>query len=113
MIRHPGMLLVGLLLPTAFLYGVFTMAAENSRPPPPLPPEIVSKYSPRLDKLDMEAAETAYKEQIQHLFSTWMLDATGQPERAVNGALKARRAFLGAMNEIETRQVLHQREQQQ
>jgi hypothetical protein len=54
--------------------------------------------------LDREAIETAYKTQIEHLFAVWMKDETGQPARAVSGARSARRAFIGAMTEIEKRE---------
>lgn len=64
----------------------------------PLPP---SKYDERIKELDKEGVENAYREQIEHLFSTWMKDSTQQPARAVAGARNARKAFIGAMNEIE------------
>jgi hypothetical protein len=110
--RALGALLVA---PFVLIFGAlvfFIFSAIGTEPdhaqPPPVPPEIVSKYSGRLDTLDVEAIEAAYKTQIEHLFASWMQDATGQPARAVNGAINARQAFFGAMNEIETRQGLRQ-----
>ena len=76
--------------------------AEAQEPPP----AIAAKYASRLDQLDTEAIEGAYREQIMHLFENWMRDPSGQPARAVNGARNARRAFIGAMIEIEKRQNL-------
>jgi hypothetical protein len=104
--------LIGALFLGALLYGIVTLAAENKKALPPLPvsPEMTQKYAARLDELDVEAIEMAYKEQIQVLFAGWMKDATGQPARAMNGAANARNAFIAAMHEIETRQALRQRE---
>jgi hypothetical protein len=104
--------LIGALFLGALLYGIVTLAAENKKalPPMPVPEEMVNKYAARLAQLDEEAIEAAYKEQIQLLFAGWMKDATGQPERALNGAVNARNAFVAAMHEIETRQASRQRQ---
>ena len=77
-----------------YLTGGWDVQAE------PLPS---SKYDERLKQLDIEAIENAYKSQIEHLFQIWMKDDTGQPARAVNGARQARKAFIGAMTEIDKR----------
>src|SRR5262245_20573648 len=66
-----------------------------------LPP---SKYDKRVSELDREAIEEAYKNQIIHLFEIWMKDERGQPQRAVTGARQARRAYVGAMTEIDKRE---------
>jgi len=63
-----------------------------------------SKYDNHIAELDKQAIEHAYMAQIEHLFSVWMKDATGQPERAVNGARTARKAFIGAMDALEKQQ---------
>jgi hypothetical protein len=76
--------------------------AEAQEPPP----AIAAKYATRLDQLDTEAIEGAYRDQIMHLFENWMRDPSGQPARAVTGARNARRAFVAAMIEIEKRQNL-------
>jgi len=68
---------------------------------PPAPD--VSKFAERLDELDIEAIDEAYKTQISHLFAVWMKDATGQPARAIVGAQAARKAYRGARTEIEKR----------
>jgi hypothetical protein len=72
-------------------------AAEAPATPPP------SKWDDQLIELDRQALDRAYVEQIQRLFGSWMSDDTGQPQRAVVGARRARRAYIAAMTEIETR----------
>lgn len=67
------------------------------------PPLEHSKYDQRLDALDKDAIEDAYRDVITRLFSTWMKDSTGQPQRALNGARQARKAYIDSMNEIENR----------
>lgn len=61
------------------------------------------EYDDKLTALDRTAIEEAYKTQIQHLFEIWMKDDRGQPGRATTGARNARKAFIGAMNEIDRR----------
>jgi len=63
----------------------------------------VSKYDERIEQLDREAAENAYRSQIEHLFTVWMKDSTGQPARAATGAQYARKAFIDVMKAIEER----------
>ena len=96
-----ALIIIGLVL-------LLTALIEYLRSDPveaePLPPVIVSKYAERLDMLDLEAIQAAYKDQIGRLFENWMRDPHGQPERAIKGAYQARSAYIAAMNTIETRQ---------
>jgi hypothetical protein len=62
-----------------------------------------SIYDGRLNELDREAAEQAYKQQLVHLFETWMKDGTGQPARFQAGIANARKGFIASMAEIEKR----------
>jgi len=64
-----------------------------------------SKFDKRIAELDREAIDLAYKEKIQALFNTWLSDPSEQPSRAVRGAQNARRAYIGAMIEIEKRET--------
>lgn len=78
------------------LYGYLTDSWEaQAQPVPP------SKYDERIKQMDIEAIENAYKGQIVHLFEVWMKSAEGQPGRALTGARNARRAYIGAMTELE------------
>jgi hypothetical protein len=67
------------------------------------PSPVDARFAKRLNELDAEAVETAYRTQLTNLFLTWMKDPSGQPARAVVGANQARRAFTAAMIEIEQR----------
>jgi hypothetical protein len=82
-------------------FGYFTGRWGDDAEAQTVPP---SKYDIRLLELDREAIEEAYKNQIMHLFETWMKDERGQPQRAVTGARQAQRAYIGAMIEIEKRE---------
>jgi hypothetical protein len=69
----------------------------------PLP---ISKFEKRLLELDRDAADQAYREQIMHLFQTWMRDEREQPLRATTGARQARSAYERVINAIEERERL-------
>jgi len=64
-------------------------------------PLMVSKYDDRIIQLQRDAADNAYRTQIEYLFAIWMKDATGQPERAAVGARKARNAYIDVMKAID------------
>jgi hypothetical protein len=63
-----------------------------------------SKYDDRLLALEKEAADNAYRSQIEHLFAVWLRDDTGQPKRAVTGARNARKAYIDVMRAVEKRE---------
>jgi len=67
-------------------------------------PLTASKYDERIIELDHEAADNAYRDQIEHLFAIWMKDDSGQPERAHRGATQARKAYINVKKAIEKRE---------
>ena len=67
-------------------------------------PLTASKYDDRIIELDHQAADNAYRDQIEHLFAIWMKDETGQPERAHRGATQARKAYINVKKAIEKRE---------
>jgi len=52
-------------------------------------------------RLEREAIESAYKQQVEHLFSTWVKDGGGSPERARRGLAIAREVFKTAMEALD------------
>ena len=97
---NPGASIVGLLILAMLAY---IALAAPSAPVLPLPPP--SKYDARLVQLDRDAIEKAYSEHLVNLFLVWMKDPeTDQPRRAVVGARRAQKAYIGAMTEIEKRE---------
>jgi hypothetical protein len=76
------------------------LAKAESRPQP----APMTKWEGRILALERDAIEHAFHEQIQHLFTTWMKDDTGQPNRAVTGVLQARKAFIGSMEALDRRE---------
>lgn len=72
------------------------------------PVPVASPYEARLIVLDREAIDNAYRSKLEQLFSVWLKDDTDQPARAITGANQARRAYTGAMHEIERREKLQQ-----
>ena len=49
-----------------------------------------------------QGLDEAFEAQVQHLFSNWMKDESGQPARAANGIRKAVRAYRRAIVGVET-----------
>ena len=68
-----------------------------------LPP---SKWDYKLLDLDRQALDHAYMDKIEKLFSIWVSDDTGQPERAVKGATQAKRAYLEAQRALEMKEQM-------
>jgi len=68
-----------------------------------LPP---SKWDYKLLDLDRRALDEAYTKKIEQLFSIWVADDTGQPERAAKGAWQAKRAFIEAQRALEAREQM-------
>lgn len=99
------LVLVLLLLLAAFGYltGRWEEAAAAPAPAP------ISPYETRLLALEREAVDNAYRSKIEQLISVWLKDETGQPQRAVNGANQARKAYAGALAEIERREEINKR----
>ena len=92
----------------AVLLFAYMAIAQSPLPLKPLPPKgtFVDKPSPwdtRIIELDIEAVDTAYRDQMHHLFLGWMKDDTDQPDRAIRGAQQARRAYILVRAAIEER----------
>lgn len=81
-----------------YLSGRWEVAAESAAMSP-------SKFDDRLLALDREAVDNAYRSKIEGLIAVWLKDETGQPQRAVNGARNARKAYIAAMTEVEKREA--------
>lgn len=67
-------------------------------------PYQLSKFEPRLLELERVAIDDAFKQKITSLWTVWMSDDRGQPGRAINGAVQARKAYVASMTEIERRE---------
>ena len=96
--RHPVWfaILIAVLVTLPALYSA--LGEPHIPEPPP------SKHDARMFELDREAVDEAYRQQLTHLFLVWMKDGSGQPDRAVTGARKARHAYIAVLNEIERRE---------
>jgi hypothetical protein len=79
---------------------VVTGLAQRPEEKTPAP----SPYDKHLLELDRVALDAAYQTQLTKLFGVWMSDEHGQPQRAIVGANRARRAYIGVMREIEARE---------
>lgn len=97
-------IVVVVLLILAFI-GYISGRWEAEAAPVPAP---ISPYERRLIALDREAIDNAYRAKVEQLFSVWLKDETGQPGRAIIGVNQARKAYAGAMVEIERRERLQQ-----
>jgi hypothetical protein len=83
------------------LFGYLTGGWDDAAAQPPLSS---SKYDQDIIELDRVALNEAYRERVRHLFGVWMADPRDQPNRALTGVANARRAFIGALTEIEKRE---------
>jgi nitric oxide reductase large subunit len=92
------LVIVLLLLLAAFGYLTGRWEEAAAAPAP------ISPYETRLIALDREAIDNAYRSKVEQLFGVWLKDETGQPGRAVVGVTQARKAYAGAMVEIERRE---------
>jgi hypothetical protein len=90
---------LALMLCAALLFAYFAGDAQDAPVELVVPPE----FEKRILELDRMAIETAYSQQVTHLFETWMRDPAGQPERALRGVNQARKAYVESMTAIERR----------
>src|SRR5262245_10782180 len=106
--RRPMLVLavvIGVLLAA---FGVGYLTSASGEPASSLPPKRTfvgraSPYDERILQLDLEAIDEAYRKQVELLFSVWMKDDKGQPERATQGVQQARRAYILSRQAIEKR----------
>jgi hypothetical protein len=63
-----------------------------------------SQFDARIAELEHEAIDNAFRDKVEHLFAVWLQDSTGQPQRATAGITAARKAYIGAMTEIQKRE---------
>jgi hypothetical protein len=84
----------------AVIYAAMAELAERRDAPFSVP----VAFEGQLVRLDREAIEAAYRQQVTSLFLTWMKDEAGQPVRAVKGVNRARKAYVDAMRAIDQRE---------
>jgi hypothetical protein len=80
-----------------------------------IPGDPPSTWDTRMFALDRDAADEAYKEKMKQLFDVWLRSGDIQaPDRAIVGAINARRAYRRVMEGIERRETesLKAREQE-
>jgi hypothetical protein len=77
------------------------------------PVYVVTKLEPRILALEREAVDDAFKQKITSLWIVWMSDDRGQPARAVNGAVQARKAYIASIQQIERREEEFKHREQQ
>lgn len=56
-------------------------------------------------KVIQTALDEAFQDQVKHLFSTWMKDSTGQPQRAAAGVRRAVSAYRHAIQAIDSQKL--------
>lgn len=84
-----------LLLAFGVGYGAssrFKLAAETSQPVTCVPDDETRE---KIRAIMLDAMDEALKDHIVRLHEIWMRDETGQPARAVNGARRGIRAYVG------------------
>jgi hypothetical protein len=96
--------MLGKVAASLVLLAIVLMLVAANEPLSQPPPYVVSKYEGDLLKLEREAINDAFRAKITQLWTVWMSDDKGQPARAVNGALQARKAYTTSMQEIDRRE---------
>jgi hypothetical protein len=97
--RHFHWFLLAAIIAWA-VWALWISARGEPRPEPFQP----SPYDAKLIALDKQALDEAYRTQLAKLFGVWMGDEHNQPQRAMTGAARARRAYIAVMREIEERE---------
>jgi hypothetical protein len=105
---HRAIVVAVLLCVAAVLYAMLPLL--QAQVPPPvregmLVHEIPPQYRTLMVKVEREAIEAAYKQQIMRLFDGWVRDHNEQPARALRGVEVAREAFVDAMSAIDRREA--------
>jgi hypothetical protein len=80
-----------------------------------IPGDPPTTWDTRMFALDRDAVDEAYKDKMKQLFDVWLRSGDLQaPDRAVVGAINARRAYRRVMEGIEKREMesLKAREQE-
>jgi hypothetical protein len=72
----------------------------------------ITKYEGEMLKLERDAIDEAFKNQVVNVFAVWMRDASGQPARAITGVTQARKAFAAARARIDEREEAYKRSKQ-
>jgi hypothetical protein len=72
-------------------------------------PVVASKYDDEMHAIEQEALDDALRTQLAHLFSVWLRDSVGQPERAMRGSAAARKAYIEVRKEFDKRAAERQK----
>lgn len=99
---NPGAIAVVVLLSFVLIAAVFDVQSQDV---PPVPLVAPSVYDEKLDALNRQAVEEAYRRYALGQFESWMRDPHGQPQRATMGIQKARRAFIDSMTVLDQRRT--------
>jgi len=96
----PSILFAVAMCLAAVVYAAVAERSEQREPPYVVPTE----FEGQLIRLDREAIEAAYRQHVTSIFLTWMRDETGQPDRAIKGVNRARKAYVNSMRAIDQRE---------
>src|SRR5262245_18089137 len=70
-----------------------------------VPTAFYPEHEEHLLKIEREAIDLAYKQQLQQLFLVWMKDPTDQPRRAHRGTNIAKEAYVKSMDALNAREA--------
>jgi hypothetical protein len=69
----------------------------------------ISKYEGEMLAIEHKAIDEAFHNQVVNVFAVWMKDNTGQPGRAINGVVQARKAYIASKTRLEERDAEYKR----
>ena len=95
--------LVTLIIAIALAFILLSTAKDDGRSetfPPPEP----SAYDRKLNRLDRQGVESAYRGRVHLLFTNWMTDTNeASAQRVLKGHRNARKIYIEAMTSLDAR----------
>jgi hypothetical protein len=102
--EHKVGFIVGLITVIITLILIALLDARSETTGPPVPVLQHSVYDKRLDRLDRQGVEAAYRARVGLLFQNWMTDTNQESQyRAQRGHRNARDIYIKVMTGLDAR----------
>ena len=96
--------LVTLIIAVALAFALLSVAQDDNSKGEAFPPLQPSAYDRKLNRLDRQGVEAAYRSRVALLFQNWMTDTNqASQDRALRGHRNAREIYIKVMSGIDAR----------
>jgi hypothetical protein len=96
--------LITLVIAIALAFILLTVAREDNSKSEGSPPLQHSEYDRKLNRLDRQAVEAAYRSRVGLLYTNWMTDTNAaSQDRALRGHRNAQKIYIEVMSGIDAR----------